>query len=66
MKLRKPLKKQYEIDVRKPLRVSIYKVVKSCDFGLEFDSFKPLLKSGIFKCISLLNGSFFGLMIRVF
>ncbi len=28
--------------------------------GLGFDNFKPLLKSGIFKCISWLNGSFFG------
>ncbi len=28
--------------------------------GLEFDSFKPRLKSSIFKCISWLNGSFFG------
>ncbi len=27
--------------------------------GLEFDNFKPRLKSSIFKCISLLNGSFF-------
>ncbi len=28
--------------------------------GLEFDYFKPWLESGIFKCISWLNGSFFG------
>jgi hypothetical protein len=28
--------------------------------GLVFDNFKPWLKSGIFKCISWLNGSFFG------
>ncbi len=28
--------------------------------GLEFDNFKPRLKSGIFKCISWLNGLFFG------
>jgi hypothetical protein len=28
--------------------------------GLEFDNFKPRLKSGILKCISWLNGSFFG------
>ncbi len=28
--------------------------------GLEFDSFKPRLKSCIFKCISWLNGSIFG------
>jgi hypothetical protein len=28
--------------------------------GLEFDIFKPRLKSGIFKCIFWLNGSFFG------
>ncbi len=27
--------------------------------GLEFDNFKPRLKSGIFKCISWLNGSSF-------
>ncbi len=27
--------------------------------GLEFDNFKPRLKSGIFKCISWLNGSLF-------
>jgi hypothetical protein len=27
---------------------------------LEFDNFKPRLKRGIFKCISWLNGSFFG------
>jgi hypothetical protein len=28
--------------------------------GLEFDNFKPRLKSGIFKCISWLNGSSLG------
>jgi hypothetical protein len=28
--------------------------------GLEFDNFKPWLKSGIFECISWLNGSCFG------
>ncbi len=28
--------------------------------GLEFDNFKTQLKSCIFKCISWLNGSFFG------
>jgi hypothetical protein len=28
--------------------------------GLEFDNIKPRLESGIFKCISWLNGSFFG------
>jgi hypothetical protein len=28
--------------------------------GSEFDNFNPRLKSGIFKCISWLNGSFFG------
>jgi hypothetical protein len=28
--------------------------------GLEFDNLKPRLKSGIFKCISWLNGSFLG------
>ncbi len=28
--------------------------------GLVFDNFKPRLKSGIFNCISWLNGSFFG------
>jgi hypothetical protein len=28
--------------------------------GLEFDNFKPRLKSGIFKCISWLDGSLFG------
>jgi hypothetical protein len=28
--------------------------------GLEFDNFKPRLESCIFKCISWLNGSFFG------
>ncbi len=28
--------------------------------GLEFDNFKPRLKSSIFKFISWLNGSFFG------
>jgi hypothetical protein len=27
--------------------------------GLEFDDFELWLKSGIFKCISWLNGSFF-------
>jgi hypothetical protein len=27
--------------------------------GLEFDNFKPRLKSGIFKCISWLNRSYF-------
>jgi hypothetical protein len=35
--------------------------------GLEFNNVKPQLKSGIFKCISWLSGSFFflGFMIRV-
>jgi hypothetical protein len=28
--------------------------------GFEFDNFKPRLKSRIFKCISWLNGYFFG------
>jgi hypothetical protein len=28
--------------------------------GLEFDNFKPRLKSSIFKCISWMNSSFFG------
>jgi hypothetical protein len=28
--------------------------------GLEFDIFKPRLRSGIFKCISWLNGPYFG------
>ncbi len=28
--------------------------------GLEFDNFKPRFKSGIFKCISWLNGLFLG------
>ncbi len=28
--------------------------------GLEFDNFQQRLKSGIFKCISWVNGSFFG------
>ncbi len=28
--------------------------------GLKFDSFKPRLKSCIFKCISWLNGLYFG------
>ncbi len=28
--------------------------------ALEIDTFKPWLQSGNFKCISLLNGSFFG------
>jgi hypothetical protein len=34
--------------------------------GLEFDNFKPRLKSVVFKCISLLNGSFLRVMIGVF
>ncbi len=34
--------------------------------GLEFDNLKPRLKSGIFKCIFWLNGSFFGSDYRSF
>jgi hypothetical protein len=34
--------------------------------GLEFDSFKPGLKSGIFKCISWMKRSFLGVRIGVF
>jgi hypothetical protein len=30
------------------------------NLGLEFDNSKPRLKSGIFKCISWLDGFFFG------
>jgi hypothetical protein len=41
--------------------------VETLQPGLEFDNFKPLLKSGIFKCISWLNGSCFeGAMTEVF
>ncbi len=32
----------------------------------EFDNVKPQLKSGIFECISSLNGSFSGVMIGIF
>jgi hypothetical protein len=44
----------------------VYSSVQRCEElrlffpGLEFDNLKPLLRSGIFKCISRLNGSFFG------
>jgi hypothetical protein len=34
--------------------------------GLEFDNFKPRLRSGIFKCISWLNSLFLGAMNGVF
>jgi hypothetical protein len=33
---------------------------KTLQPGLELDNFKPRLKTSIFKCISWLNGSFFG------
>jgi hypothetical protein len=33
--------------------------------GLEFDNFKPRIKSGMFKCISWLYSSFLGAMIGV-
>jgi hypothetical protein len=51
-----------ELDVRKPLVQSISQ--KSEELRLynlvwNLKNFKPLLKSGIFKCISWLNGSFF-------
>jgi hypothetical protein len=46
-----------------------YKEVKSSDYTyqprLEFDNYKTRLKSGIFECISWLNGSLFGVMIEV-
>jgi hypothetical protein len=48
------------LDVRKPLVVSISQrseALRRHDLG--FGNFKPQLKSGIFKCISWLNGSFF-------
>jgi hypothetical protein len=32
----------------------------------EFDDFKPRLESSIFKFVSWLNGTFFGVMIVVF
>ncbi len=38
---------------------------ETLQLGLKFDNFKPLLESGIFKCISWLNGSFLGVMIPV-
>jgi hypothetical protein len=34
--------------------------------GFEFDIFKPRLESSIFKCISWLNGSFWGWWSRLF
>jgi hypothetical protein len=51
----------YELDVRKPLVVSISQRSQELRLqpGLEFDNIKPRLKSGIFKCICWLNGSFF-------
>jgi hypothetical protein len=60
-----------ELDVRKPLVVSISQRreelrLKTLQPGLEFDIFIPRLKSGIFKCISWLNGSFLWVMIGVF
>jgi hypothetical protein len=58
-----------ELDFRKPLVVSISHKSEELGLlqpGLEFDNFKPLLKSGSFKCISWLNGSFFlWVLIRV-
>jgi hypothetical protein len=51
-----------ELDVRKPLVVSISKSqeLRLYNLVLGFDNSKPRLKSGIFKCISSLNCSFFG------
>jgi hypothetical protein len=58
-----------ELNVRKPLAVSISQRSEELRLqpGLEFDNFKPRLESGILKCISWLNGSFFwGTIIMVF
>ncbi len=55
-----------ELYVRKPLVVSISQRSEELRPGLEFDNFKPRLKSCIFKSISWLNGSFFGVLIWVF
>jgi hypothetical protein len=53
-----------ELDVRKRLVETISRRSEEAETlqpGLEFDKFKPLLTSGIFKCTSCwLNGSFFG------
>ncbi len=49
--------------VRKPLGLSILQKKSEgqrLQPGLEFDNFKPWLETGIFKCISWLNGSSFG------
>ncbi len=55
---------QNELDDRKPLVVSISQRSEELRLhnlaGLEFDNFKPRLERDIFKCISWLNGSFFG------
>ncbi len=50
-----------ELDVRKPLVVSISQRVRAATLqpGLEFDNFEPWLESDIFKRIPLLNGLFF-------
>ncbi len=51
------------LDVRKPLVESISQKkwrAETLQPGLEFDNFKPRLESGIFKCISWINGSFLG------
>jgi hypothetical protein len=51
-----------ELNVRKPLVVSISEKKRRAETlqpGLEFGNLKSRLKSGIFKCISRLNGSFF-------
>jgi hypothetical protein len=53
------------LDVRKPLVFSISQGSEEqrlLQSGFEFDSFKPRLRSGVFKCISIswLNISFFG------
>jgi hypothetical protein len=49
-----------EFNVRKALGISISQRIEEPTYGLDFDNFKPRLQSGIFECISWLNGSFFG------
>jgi hypothetical protein len=48
-----------ELDVRKPLVISISERSEELTLqpALAFDNLNPRLKSGIFKCISWLNGS---------
>jgi hypothetical protein len=59
-----------ELDVRNSLVVSTFITkngrVETLQPELEFVNFKALLKSGIFKCICWLNGSFLRVMIGDF